>query len=164
MEKNSWLIKYKPKTSTEIVSNKKAVDDFRKFIDQFYKKNVTPIDGNIIIVGNHGIGKKLIVDTILKEAGIVKIYPQSTKTTNTKKKNAENYYNRLCNQRNLSDIDNDFTKIKFAYIVDNIENISSTSDREMIKKIIKINDKLKKFPIVIITNPKHNKTINTLKK
>ena len=56
------------------------------------------------------------------------------------------------------------TSSKFALVIDDVSNISNLKEKEATKSLVKINNKYKLFPIIIITNTRHNKMVNELKK
>jgi hypothetical protein len=153
---------YKPKRSVDVIGNKKEIDYLREYLKSFDLGEKNPNKPNLIIIGEHGIGKKLIVNLLLNELDFVKMVP-SINSLGGKVKSAENYYHKLCNQKNLFDYSN-YNRVKIALVVDDIENISNKGEKDIIKKLIKINIARKKIPIIIITTPGHNKMITNLKK
>jgi len=57
-----------------------------------------------------------------------------------------------------------YVKCKSVLVFDDISTISNPKEKEAIKTLIKMNNKNKKFPIIIISNMKHNKLVNEIRK
>lgn len=53
-----WIHKYKPQTTTDICGNKEVIDKLKEAISKSY---------NVIVYGNHGLGKNLTISCILNE-------------------------------------------------------------------------------------------------
>jgi hypothetical protein len=177
----NWLDKYKPKQLSDVIGNKSEVDRVDKFVKQFTKKTLD-IDkipnANLIITGTNGIGKTITVDLVLANNGITKVTADLSNISITrkskKKKKVEKepngstrtiktYYMSLQNKHNLLLI-GELEKKKIALVIDDVSNISNPKEKEAIKSLVKLNNKLKQFPIIIIANTKHSKTVNELRK
>ncbi len=154
----SWYDKYRPLKSEDIIGNSKALLQFNQFLETYQKKN-----SNIIISGNHGIGKTLMVDIILAEKGFTKVVPNFAAISNKKVNNIKKYYIMLSNRKDLGNLDV-FQVEKVALVIDEIDMITGTNEKESIKILHKLNDKYKNIPLIIITNPIHNKIVNYLKR
>lgn len=143
-----WIEKYQPKTMSELIGNKKAINDILYWL----QKN----NGNLIITGKHGIGKTVIVDVILKSLNyeVDKI-----------KKNIDIY--PLCKSfmlhNNILSVIKQ-NKSKNIIVIDNFELISSKADRSGLLNIMKINNNENIKPIIIISDGKHNKFLVEVKK
>ena len=169
----NWLKKYEPAISTDIIGNKNQIQKLNKFIKQFVGKKVNTDaikNPNIIISGPVGIGKTLIVDLILKENSIEKIVTdlvdiscKKNKSDNNNTRTIQSYYSSL-QQKKSMDVTGEYKENKLALVFDDISNISNPKKKDAIKSLIKLNNKLKKFPIIIIANDKHNKMVGDLKK
>lgn len=176
-----WLDKYKPKSLSDVIGDESVIKRVDSFIKQFTKKNFDPekIDKpNLIITGINGIGKTLIVDLALKENDIDKVHADLSNVSihrKTKKKkkvekevNGPNrtiktYYLTLKNNKKLLP-NGQYSERKIALVFDDVSNISNPKEKEAIKTIIKLNNKYKEFPIIIIANTKHSKIVNELRK
>ena len=177
----NWLDKYKPTKLTEVLGEKTNITRIVNFIKQFTKKNID-IDKipnpNLIITGTNGIGKTLVTDLLLEEYGFEKITADMSnisvaRKTKRKKKvekevigpnrSVKTYYQSLKNNKKLLTT-GEYSNTKIALVFDNVSNISNPKEKEAIKALVKINNKFKQFPIFIIANSKHNKTINELRK
>ena len=177
----NWLDKYKPVTLDDVVGDKVYVEKVDAFIKQFAKKNLDPeeiISPNIIITGTNGIGKTLITDLVLASNNFEKIMANLTNISVTRKtkkakkvekevsgsnRTIKTYYQTLQNNRKLL-ANGKYVANKMALVFDNVSNVSNPKEKEAIKSIVKLNNKLKQFPIIIISNTKHSKTINELRK
>jgi replication factor C subunit 1 len=152
-----WINKYKPTNVSEIVGNTTQILEFKKWITKISNKNY-----GIIISGNQGIGKTLTIKLILKELGYIIriIYPNEIKDHRIYD-GFDDYYNfinsiysKICNNENN----------KIALIFDETENITLTSEKKYIMDIYKENNKNKYFPLIFISNNRHSKLLNDLKK
>src|SRR5439155_8789540 len=57
-----------------------------------------------------------------------------------------------------------YIKFKSVLIFDDVSTISNPKEKEAIKALVKMNNKHKRFPIIIISNVKHNKLVNEIRK
>ena len=177
----NWLDKYKPTKLSEILGDKTQIQKIEQFIKQFTKKNIDInkiTNPNLIITGTNGVGKTLVTNLVLKENGIEKIIADlsnisvNRKTKRKKKiekeimgsyRSVKTYYMSLKNSKKMLPT-GEFSNKKIALVFDDVSNISNPKEKEAIKAIIKTNNKYKEFPIIIIANTKHSKTVNELRK
>lgn len=172
----NWLTEHEPKKSDDIIGNKSEIQKLSKFIKQFSGKKVNPDNiknPNIIISGPIGIGKSLAVNLILKENGLEKIVNDLSDISTKKTKNdsgsrtAQTYYNSIHQKKsmmltNLTSVE--YKENKVALVFDDISNLSNPKKKDAIKSLIKLNNKYKQIPIIIIANDKHNKLVGDLRK
>lgn len=174
MSNNGWIKKYRPETVDDIIDNKDkivVIDNYLKMYshiksiknkkerDEYIKReNLKP---NMIIVGSHGIGKKIVVDLLLKQNNFAKKTPNFD-SADKKSQSTKDYYEKMCSQRSF--FDPTFSKINTAIVIDQIESLTNKCEKDIIKSLMKHNSTYKKLPIIIITPPDHNKVINGLKK
>lgn len=173
--------KYKPKKISDVICDKMYIQKFEKFIKQFTRKKPNPDKINnptLVITGTNGIGKTLITNLILDEYGFEKVSAdlsnisinrktkrkkKTDKETNGTNRTIRTYYLSLQNNKNLMST-GEFYERKIALVFDDVSKISNPKEKDAIKHIVKMNNKLKKFPIIIIANTKHSKIVNELKK
>jgi hypothetical protein len=176
----NWLDKYQPHKLSDVLGDKSYIQQIEQFTKMFTRKKInrdkiyTP---NIIITGTNGIGKTLIVDLVLNECGLQKITADlsnisvARKTKRNKKvveqgglnRTIQTYYRSLQDHKVLQ-TNGEYVTNKIALVFDDVSNISNPKEKEAIKSLVKLNNKLKQFPIFIISNTKHSKTMNELKK
>lgn len=177
----NWLDKYKPNNLNDVIGDKTQIQKIKQFVQRFSKVKFNPNtipNPNLIITGTNGIGKTLITDLVLKEYGFEKVTADistlSVARKTKRKKRIENkvispnrtiktYYLSLQNHKILS-LNNEYVNTKVALVFDDVSNITNSKEKEAIKSLVKLNNKFKKFPIIIIANKKHSKTVNELKK
>lgn len=177
----NWLDKYKPTKLSDILGDKTQIQQVDQFIKQFAKKNfdINKIPNpNLVITGTNGIGKTLITDLVLKENGFEKVTADLSRIfiarKSKKKKTTERetigpnrtvrtYYLSLKNNKQMLP-SGEYVYRKIALVLDDVSNVSKPKEKEAIKAIIKLNNKFKEFPIIIIANTKHSKTVNEIKK
>jgi len=170
----SWLDKYKPNKINDVIGDKEQIKKMVDFLKQF--TNVTDFDDimpNIIISGPNGIGKTLIVDLALQEADIRKCTENLLNITILRKsknkniesgfnKNIKTFYTSISNYK--FDISGELNSKISALVFDDVSSITNIKEKEVIKTLVKLNNKFKKIPIIIIANKKYNKTINEVRK
>lgn len=168
----SWLNKYKPTNLENVVGHSDSIQKFRIFLEQFDKSSKCEDIKypNLLITGSNGLGKMLICDLVLQEKNFTKIIADLSTVLLVKKskkkensalqKNTNSYYLSILNR---SIFETNSTK-KFALVISDTSNISNSKEKDAIKSIVKLNNKFHKYPIIIIANIKHNKTVNEIRK
>lgn len=146
-----WLNKYYPKSIKELIGNKKGISDIIYWITNFGKDKA-----NMILIGNHGIGKSTVINVILREMDY-----------EIKKINHDSNVSIICKtiqrHKDISMLVNKNTK-KVAILIDNFELIISKIDRTSILELLKYNNIKHLFPIILISNNQHNKFLTEIKK
>lgn len=132
-----YLKKAQPgKTTKKTKKTKRVVD----------KKKATAVEEN---------------DTDTKKKG-------KTKKTTDKKKTADAFLdqiNFIIGRGTItSAVEGDKSKKKIAIVIDDLESISSTNDRNFILKLQKLNNTEWMFPIIFVSNDQHSKMLNEIKK
>jgi replication factor C subunit 1 len=152
-----WINKYKPTDIDQIIGNNEQIN---KIFD--WLNNLSNSKQCIIISGTQGIGKTLSIELILKKLGyIVRIINLNDIKEHRNYNDFDDYYN--FNNSIYSKININKNK-KVALIIDEIENITLTSEKKFIMDIYKENNKTKSFPLIFISNNQHSKLLNELKK
>jgi hypothetical protein len=171
---DNWLQKYKPTNISDVIVDTSITTSIDSFIKQFTKNSdaSTINRPSIIITGPNGVGKTLLVDLILQKYNIEKMAINLTnikmqrenkkKEDNGSKYTIKSYYMSFNNKRLLGD--GKCIERKIALVIDDISNICSKKEKDAIKSIVKLNNKYKKIPIIIISNNKHSKLLNVLRK
>ncbi|CAH6420162.1 DNA replication factor RFC1 [uncultured virus] len=178
MDNNSWLDKYRPNTLAQVIGSRREIDFINGFIKQFREKTSEEIVCPVLIVsGANGCGKTLVTDLAIRENAFEKKIADLSNITvarKVKRKKGEKdpvgphrhvnlYYQTLTNSKQLS-LTGEFVAKDIVLVIDDVSNISNPKDREIIKALVKINNKHKRFPIIITTNTKHSKTVTELRK
>ena len=150
-----WINKYKPIDIDQIIGNN---DKINIIID--WLNNIKNNNQGIIISGSQGIGKTLAIELILKKLGyIIRIINPNDIKEHRTYNDFDDYYNfskSVYSKINLNS--------NVALIIDEIENITITSEKKFIMDIYKENNKKKYFPLIFISNNQHSKLLNELKK
>ena len=144
---NDYLIKkYKPDNINDFIGNTKSIN----IIDNWFRKYKDNINYNLLLTGQHGIGKTLSIELLAK------------------KNNFKINYINFSNIRNISDIITYINLInkegKNIILIDKIETIISRIDKKTIDELRKINEKNKYIMIVYISNDVYCKYLINFKK
>lgn len=128
-------------------------------------KSKTDKTSCLIITGNHGIGKTCSVLAILNENNYtIQTLNLSKIKTNQNIKETLDSISLSTSSNNLMYHFNKYTNIKNALIIDELESISSITEKACIMELIKLNEEKWLFPIIFISNNQHNKFVGEIKK
>lgn len=183
-ESHLWLDKYKPKYISEIIGHKDEINILKEWLINFESSKYN----SVIISSKHGIGKTIIIELLLKELNynIKYVNINLLKNKNIISELINTCYikkltikNKFLNKKDesiqvLSDVGklktnivnnsvNNIVDIRYAIVINDTENLTLSSEKENIIKLLKLNTK-KIFPIIFISNLQHSKLINSLKK
>lgn len=123
----------------------------------------------LFVDGKHGVGKTCIISTILKDKGYtvhtLDIQPIKTEA-DTKKLLIDTVLRKnVLDQFALIENEGVCKRYKHAILIDRLESITSTTERNCIMNIIKLNDTYWFCPIIFISSSQHIKfTQEVLKK
>lgn len=124
------------------------------------KKTSKQYKPNLLVQGSHGIGKSSAINVIIKECDYeVNVINFSFKNS----KNVKDILNGILYGRNIINMING-NKKHIVLVIDEVESISSQTEKKFITSLIKYNDTCYFFPIIFISNTKHNKIISDIKK
>lgn len=152
----NWFLKYKPTKLNEIIGNTNEILKINYWIKNFEKEEVK----NIIILGNHGIGKNMIVKLILE---LNNYYYDWLQFYDDKNKNLlDDIENYISKAKNRSFYIKD--KKKYALIISDLDKITLKREKNRILELVKNNYQFSYFPVIFISNMKHNKFLKDLLK
>ena len=157
---NLWINKYKPTNLSQVIGNKPQIKIFKEWLENIDSlKNQT-----IIISGNQGLGKTLIIKLILEEYDYIVRIINPNEIKDYKTYDDFNDYHNFLNSIYCKFYINNTIKNKIALIFDETENITLTSEKKYILDLYKDNKKFKSFPLIFISNNQHSKLLYDLKK
>lgn len=191
---NVWTEKYKPKKVSELTTNSTAIKNIYSWLSSFdkSKKESLSIISNkknkktttsskddskqtnekkkkkinnkscLLVSGSHGVGKTITVEVILNELG----YTIQLLDLNILKsvKNVEDVVNKIMLSSNILTIMNKSEKKKTAIVIDEIESFTSSTEKNHIIALQKLNDLNWYCPVIFISNNQHNKLLSDIKK
>lgn len=189
MDKNDWIQKYKPKKINDLVTNVTAVKNIQSWLLKFdgekqeymnnkvnkkartNKKNenrkngepkIEPYKSCMIATGGHGNGKTCSVDIILKEMNYEICYLDIKK--NKICKDINTIITQSMISQNILSLMISEEKKKNVIVVDNLESITSSTEKASILNLQRMNDIHWHCPIIFISNNRHNKLLSDIKK
>jgi replication factor C subunit 1 len=168
-EKNnlSWLYKYTPKDINEILGNKEEIKILEKWLKNFKNEKYS----SMIISGNHGTGKNIIMTLLFHKFGYI---IKQIHSSQMKNKSVLDEILHICNRivnisytlstynKNIQDDNQNIPK--YAIIIDDTDSVSLTSEKDNILKLFISNETNKYFPLIFINNLQHSKLITDIKK
>lgn len=185
VQTDTWLDKYKPKKMSDLITNVTAIKLIYTWLTSFdktkmqmlslinKKKQKTRGTNNtkkksiekkscLIITGNHGVGKSITVNLILKELN----YEILNADINILKhgKDIEAVIDKLMMSSNILNIMHNAPAKKVAIVIDEIASITSSAEKMCIMALQKLNEMRWYCPIIFISNNDHNKLLTDIKK
>lgn len=130
-----------------------------------------------VVTGDHGCGKTAIVKAVLNSYGykirtvnFSKLTSSSINSFTHSLLDCDGVYTFIDEQNNHTNATRRITKSghripeKIAIMIDEVESISSTTEKQLIQMLLSINNDNWKVPVIFISNNKHKKLITTLTK
>lgn len=178
---NDWLNKYRPSTISDLITNRKAVNEVCEWLSTYYKKKQAVLKmmdqagktnkkvnkkdlfkSCMLLTGNHGVGKSVTVDVIAKHLGYeVKRLNVSLFKSG---KNLEDIIAKIVTDNNIQSLISSQTKRRKIIVVDELESITSRIEKNSIASLQKLNDTKFYCPIIFISNDNHKKLISNIEK
>ncbi len=115
----------------------------------------------IIVTGDHGCGKTSMVRAILNDMGYTIRTVNFTRVGTIKR--IDDFVNNLLSGENVYNIIRGESNSQIAVIIDEIESISTPTEKNIIDTILKTNNEIWACPVIFIANRKHKKIINHVK-
>jgi DNA polymerase III delta prime subunit len=116
----------------------------------------------LIITGNHGVGKTSSIHAILNELKyVIQIINFSKITTG---KNIKDVIERITNTSDILKIMDGQKNTKNVIVIDELESLTSNTEKNCISALIKTNEYYWFCPIIFISNNQHNKMLSDIKK
>ncbi len=124
------------------------------------KKYLATNKANLLITGNHGSGKTCHTTIILNNLNYDIINLEMYLNSN---RNIQEIINKLIYGKNIINMIK-HTRKNQVLLIDEIETITSQTDKKFILNLIKLNELNFFLPIIFISNNQHNKLISEIKK
>ncbi len=181
---NTWIDKYRPKCIKDIVCNISNVNSIKHWLNNYnsyrkltlekikkatkkgrkrkkIKNGNSVINSCMIVIGEHGVGKTMIVNTILNEYGF------KIRSINLNKFksgiNITKYVDKIVQNQNIVSAIKNIKNEKIAIVIDNMESITGKK-KKIVTQLHKYNNLEWDCPIIFISSNKHVKWINEIKK
>ena len=136
-----------------------------KEIEEYMTININKSTGPkscLLITGNHGVGKTACVHAILNDLGYkIQIINFSKITTG---KNIKDVIERMTNSSDILMLMDGQKSIKNVIVIDELESLTSLTEKNCISALIKTNETYWFCPIIFISNNQHNKLLSDIKK
>lgn len=181
MQSSLWTEKYKPTKREDLPSDKKTISMIFSWINNWEKqkkiagkilskrsskrksKNEEKIPPScLLLVGSTGIGKTNLVEILTQETNheLYKLNLSNIKSP----KNVQEVLSSLVNPVNILNVFEKKENKKVIVVVDGLESISTPVEKSNIKELPKKNDTNWYFPIIFISDKRHNKLLSEFKK
>jgi len=143
-----WSKKYSPKSVSEVVGQKKSVEQFT-----LWYQNWKPGKKAALLTGSPGVGKTCLSEALASEKNleVIELNASDYRTASQIKE----VIGQSMKQHSI------FKKGKI-FLIDEVDGISGNKDRGGSKEIVKIIEE-SKFPIVMTANDQWNKKLSGLK-
>jgi len=151
---NKWIEKYSPKNIKDIIGNNNTILKINYFLKNFNKHK----NNSVIVSGNHGVGKGMIIKLLLESNDYY--YKWLGYKDEKSKDILDDIQNGLIGENMRKCFIND--KKKFALVIDDIEKITLKSEKKRILELVKNNSSQNLFPIIFISNLQHNKLLTDI--
>ena len=149
-----WFERYKPKKLKDIIGNGDVVTNLNDWIKKFYKDK--KCKKTVLLKGNHGTGKEVIVSSILSKNGYYSDWVRTCDDSNSSLlDNIENIHGKL----NRGDYIKD--NKRYALVIDDFENLSS-SNKNHSRLLAIVKDDKYNFPKILISSLKYNAFIKNI--
>jgi DNA polymerase III delta prime subunit len=170
-----WTVKYAPKAYNELFSTQQILNVVTQFINSFYGVNSDSTSntgtnslihtgtnrGVLLIQGEHGTGKTMIVNLILEKLGYTPINLNSNDT-----RTWATYMECIKKAQLKNTIDSTLcggeTK-KFVLVNDDMDTLANNEKKDT-TILCKLNETNRYFPIIMITSLAHKKFVSDIKK
>lgn len=160
-KKNNKIIKYNDEDETSNYDDDEIMGTiYENENESEYDKIKNTNKNSLLILGNHGVGKTCMINTILNELGY-RIYNFNFNIIKNTK-NIREELDKIAKGDVLDAING--IKSKIVIMIDKLESITSNLDKKTIISIIKTNEKHKICPIILLSNNKHRKILFDLRK
>lgn len=116
----------------------------------------------VIVTGNHGVGKTSSVHAILNDLGYTMQVINFSKIKTGK--NVKDVIERITNTSDILKIMDGQQKLKNVIVIDELESLTSSTEKSCITMLIKHNELFWFCPIIFISNNQHNKLLSDIKK
>lgn len=137
-------------------------DENKSLIEEYnFTQTKKGLSSSIIITGKNGVGKTSSVHAILNELNYDIHTINFNKIKTSKKKNI---YDGFSNTSNILAHINNQKNNKKVIVIDELESLTSTTEKNFISTLIKNNELTWEYPIILISNNKHNKLLSDIKK
>ncbi len=159
-----WLEKYTPNKISDIIGHTDNIKKITFWLKNFYTKSLIPSGGiygsSVIVSGIHGIGKSIAIKLVLDE---MNFNPICISSSNIKDNKTISKY-LLSSNGSGNSIENIISNKKLALIIHDTENITLSTEKNMLIELYKENEKRKLFPIIFLCSEQHSKLISDIKK
>lgn len=163
-EEGDWAIKYCPSRLSQMVGDRAHLKLLSAWLADV--RNEKTAQTTAIISGDHGIGKTLGVELILRESGYEpKVLDLASLRTNGGEANGDirRYLLRITNSQDVNSMLHQTKQKRIAVVIDNIDAIKSKQEREGLKAVHKYNEKNRLFPLIIISTANHSKLLSKIR-
>jgi DNA polymerase III delta prime subunit len=171
-----WTELYKPTTSNDLACGKKISDSIKDWLNNWEIQKIKALHilsqriskrksksekelpkSCALIVGPVGVGKTTTANVIIDECGYCVYKLNLTGVKNVK--GLTEMINSAVKSTNITDLIDGKKQKKIVVVIDGLESITTSIEKSVIKSLQKENDTNWYFPIIFISDEKHNKLL-----
>ncbi|MCB9358379.1 replication factor C large subunit [Candidatus Woesearchaeota archaeon] len=145
-----WILKYLPKSTSEVVGQNKAIEILKDYVSSYRKQK----NKCALLYGGIGCGKTSSVVALTDEAGLELVEMNASDFRNKDK--IEGFVGTAIKQQSL------FFKGKII-LIDEIDGLSGTKDRGAVQTLLKLIEN-STFPVLCTCNDPYNDKLKALRK
>lgn len=161
MNEEQWVDKYKPTKLEDIIGHQNTINNLKTYIEEIKDDNLQ-LNKNIILIGDGGIGKTLIVNLILEKLNY-RIHYYDCSNINSSNVIKETISQSLYQQNVLEMMMNDNKKT--AVIIEELDALFELGHKGYFKELLSLlrntkNDKKRNnSPLILTLNSKNEKKL-----
>jgi hypothetical protein len=161
---DDWATKYRPSRLSQMVGDRSHLKQLSSWLADV--RNEKTSQTTAIVSGDHGVGKTLGVELVLRESGYdPKVLDLAALRTNGGEANGDirRYLLRITTSQDVNAMLHQTKQRRIAIVIDNIDAIKSKQEREGLKAVHKYNEKNRLFPLIIISTANHSKLLSKIR-
>lgn len=143
------------------ITEENNTDSLSEIVKNKKNKKILSNSSSLLITGDNGVGKTFLIKCVIEHLNMQLI--EITLKTLSYSKDIEELINNILNSSDIYNILAIGKTNKKIILIDEVETFFSNNDKLFIQMLLKYNQQLWKYPIILISNNQHNKLNNYIK-